>query len=83
MKAVLGAIRGALLGEERLLTIAGKRLAAREYAAAADDARTLLRRKPDHPQALETLAGALAGLDDMAGVADAWRRRLALDGGGK
>ena len=83
MKAVLQAIRGAVLGEERMLAAGARRLAAREYAAAAADARAVLRRKPDHPQALETLAGALLGLDDLEGVADAWRRRRAREGSGK
>jgi len=77
----LDAVRGALLGDDRLLSIAGERLATREYAAAARDARTVLRRRPDHPRALETLAGALIGLDDMEGAADAWRRREALERG--
>ncbi len=78
---MLDALRRALLGDDRLLSIAGERLAAREYAAAARDARTVLGRSPDHAQALETLAGALIGLDDMDGAADAWRRRRALDRG--
>jgi capsular polysaccharide biosynthesis protein len=78
---VLDALRGALLGDDRLLSIAGERLAAREFAAAARDARTVLERSPDHRQALETLAGALIGLDDLDGAADAWRRRQTLDRG--
>ena len=82
MKSVLDALRGAVLGDERLLAIAGERLGAREYALAARDARTVLGRHPDHPQALETLAAALLGLDDMDGATDAWRRREALDRAG-
>lgn len=79
MKSVLDALRGAVLGDERLLASAEARLGAREYAAAARDARTVLGRSPDHPQALETLTTALLGLDDMDGATDAWRRRQALD----
>jgi capsular polysaccharide biosynthesis protein len=79
MKSVLDALRGAVLGDERLLASAGKRLDARDFAAAARDARTVLGHSPDHPQALETLAAALLGLDDMDGATDAWRRRQALD----
>jgi hypothetical protein len=84
MKSMLDALRGAVLGDERLLTIAGERLGAREYALAARDARTVLGRHPDHPQALETLAAALLGLDGMDGATDAWRRgRRSIGGAGR
>jgi len=81
MRPLLAAIRRRLLGDDRFLALADRRLAAGEHAAAARAAEAVLADAHDHRGALKILLNALLGLDDMERALAAFRRLQALDGG--
>jgi capsular polysaccharide biosynthesis protein len=79
MKRVFEALPRALLSDARLLALAEKRRAAGEHAVAAQDAEAVLRRHPNHRDALKTLFNALLRVPDMERALDVYRRFAALD----